>query len=372
MKRILLTIWSIALLTTSYGQEPPSLKYFHDGINHWQMKHPEGSYPRWSENDFIEIADNMVAYQNEDGGWMKNIDYLSKLNPDSVIAALAPKHRRSTIDNRNIIPQVTYLADVYTRTGNEKYRRSAERGIDYILDTQKENGGWRGWDADAITFNDDVTTNVMQFLCDVVQGDPLFKWLSRDCINRIAAAYHKGIDVILRCQVTQNGVKTIWAQQHDNETYKPVKARSYELPGLSAPESSQILLMLMSIDNPSQEVKEAITCGVKWLWNNRIEGIKVEKVVIGTDSVTGRNIYDRVVIEDPSSRRPIWARYYDLETNQPFFCRRSGEKVWRMADVEYERRIGYAWYGRQPLKVLKEYPDWAERMGVPFTGFDNM
>ena len=173
MKRILLTIWSIALLTTSYGQEPPSLKYFQDGINHWQMKHPEGSYPRWSENDFIEIADNMVAYQNEDGGWMKNIDYLSKLNPDSVIAALAPKHRRSTIDNRNIIPQVTYLADVYARTGNEKYRRSAERGIDYILDTQKENGGWRGWDADAITFNDDVTTNVMQFLCDVVQGDPL-------------------------------------------------------------------------------------------------------------------------------------------------------------------------------------------------------
>lgn len=372
MKRILLIIGCIALFTTLYGQEIPSLKYFRDGIKHWQMQHPEGSYPRWDETDFIHIADNIVAYQNEDGGWMKNIDWLAKLNPDSVIASLTPKRRRSTIDNRNVIPQITYLADVYQRTGNEKYRQAAERGIEYIINTQKENGGWRGWDADAITFNDDVTTNVMQFLCDVVQGDPLFKWLSRDDINHIAAAYHKGIDVILRCQVVQNGVKTIWAQQHDNITYEPVKARSYELPGLSAPESSQILLMLMSIDNPSQEVKEAITCGVKWMWNNRIEGIKVEKIVIGTDSVTGKNIYDRVVVKDSTVRRPIWARYYNLENNKPFFCRRSGEKVWRLADVDYERRIGYGWYGRQPMEVLKEYPDWAERMGVPFTGFDNM
>lgn len=288
MKRTLLIIGCIALFTTLYGQEIPSLKYFRDGIKHWQMQHPEGSYPRWDETNFIHIADNIVAYQNEDGGWMKNIDWLAKLNPDSVIASLTPKHRRSTIDNRNVIPQITYLADVYQRTGNEKYRQAAERGIEYIINTQKENGGWRGWDADAITFNDDVTTNVMQFLCDVVQGDPLFKWLSRDDINHIAAAYHKGIDVILRCQVVQNGVKTIWAQQHDNITYEPVKARSYELPGLSAPESSQILLMLMSIDNPSQEVKEAITCGVKWMWNNRIEGIKVEKLSSGPTRLPGK------------------------------------------------------------------------------------
>lgn len=350
------------------AQQPPSTKKFRDCINHWKMLRNDCQYPRWDENDYIEIADNLIAYQNPDGGWMKNIDWLSKLNPDSVIGSLKPRHRKSTLDNNNIVPQIEYLAEAYQLTENDKYRQASLRGIEYILNTQKSNGGWRGWDADAITFNDNVTTNAVRLLRDIVQGDKRFDWIDRSTLSRIASAYHKGIDIILRCQVEQDGIKTVWAQQHDNETLQPVKARTYELPGLTALESSDIVLLLMGIDNPSAEIKKAVTAAIEWLWKNRIEGIRLEKIIIGSDSVTGRPIYDRIVVKDTKAR-PIWARYYEIDDNTPFFCTRQGTKVSQFSEVNHERRTGYAWYGYQPIKALTEYPDWAERNKIPFAGY---
>lgn len=49
-------------------------------------------------------------------------------------------------------------------------------------------------------------------------------------------------------------MKTVWAQQYDHETLQPVKARAYELPGLSASESADIVMLLMRIKKPSPEV----------------------------------------------------------------------------------------------------------------------
>lgn len=332
------------------------------------MSHDTSRYPRWNENEYIGIADNLIAYQNPDGGWMKNIDWLSKLDPDSVINSLNPRHRQSTLDNSNIVPQIEYLAEVYRLTNNDKYRYAALRGIEYILASQKDNGGWRGWDTDAITFNDNVTTNAVRLLRDIVQGDKRFCWIDHATLARIASAYRKGIDIILRCQVEQKGVKTVWAQQHDNKTLQPVKARTYELPGLTALESSDIVLLLMGIDNPTNEIKTAVTAAIEWLWKNRIENIRLEKIEVGADSVTGRPIYDRIVVEDVKAR-PIWARYYELDDNTPFFCTRQGVKVPLFSEVDHERRIGYAWYGYNPLEALQEYPDWAERNNIPFSGY---
>ena len=84
--------------------------------------------------------------------------------------------------------------------------------------------------------------------------------------------------MILRTQYVQNGVKTVWAQQYDHTTLRPVKARAYELPGLSAGESAQVVALLMSIENPSPEVIEAVRCAVAWFERTRIEGKRVETV----------------------------------------------------------------------------------------------
>ena len=36
-------------------------------------------------------------------------------------------------------------------------------------------------------------------------------------------------------------------------------------------------------------------------------------------------------------------------------CRRDGTKVWRLADVDAERRTGYDWYGYWPEEVISRF-----------------
>lgn len=343
-------------------QEAPSLDGFKDGIHHWNLEHKERNYQRYTADDFEDIADNLLAYQNPDGGWPKNVDWLAILPTDSVKNALKEKYKRSTLDNRNTFPQIIYLADVYRRTKTEKYKTGVLKGLNYLLGTQKANGGWRGWDVDAITFNDEVTTGALELFLLIKQGDRRFEWLSKEDRERIEEALQRGIELILKCQVIQDGVKTAWGQQHDNETFVPVKARSYELEGLTANESCSILQLLMSIEQPTDEIIESVKSAIVWLEKVKINGLRIERVPIPEDKIINHEYpYENVAVAD-STAKPIWARYYEVADNTPFLCRRDGRKVWQLADVDPERRVGYEWYGYWPEKVFEKYPAWLERV----------
>ena len=54
-----------------FAQKVPSLDALLDGIHHWNLLHPDRTYARYAEKDYEKIADNLIAYQNEDGGWLK-------------------------------------------------------------------------------------------------------------------------------------------------------------------------------------------------------------------------------------------------------------------------------------------------------------
>ena len=67
-----------------------------------------------------------------------------------------------------------------------------------------------------------------------------------------------------------------------------------------------------------------------------------------------------MVVADSSST--LWARFYEIETNRPFFCGRDGIKKYSLAEIDPERRTGYAWYGTWPAKlVAKEFPNWVKK-----------
>lgn len=347
-----------------WAQQVPSITMLQDGIHHWNLLHPNRTYMRYADTDYKNIADNLIAYQNSDGGWLKNVDWLGALNVDSVKSTLSNFEKQSTLDNRNTFSQIEYLADTYVLTNEDKYRFAVEKGLDYLLRTQKTNGGWRGWDVDAITFNDDVTTGALELCRNILQGDNSFLWLSKTYLDRIKVAYSRGIDLILKTQYVQNGVKTVWAQQYDNVTLEPVKARSFELPGLTAWESSNIVLLLMEIDNPSEEVIQAVHDAVKWFKKSAIKGIRIQQIALDKDKIINQEYpYDNVVVKD-SSAKPIWSRYYELSDNKPFMVRRSGEKVWKLADVDAERRTGYDWYGYWPQDVLDNYSKWLLKINI--------
>lgn len=338
---------------------PIDLSKFSDGIHHWELYSKIRSQERWDTSDVIQIADNLLAFQNEDGGWPKNIDWLTKLPADSIIYSLSDRYKQSTLDNRNIFPQIEYLAKVYTYTGIKKYKASAVAGFEYILDNQYPQGGWRGWDADAITFNDDVMTGVMDMLLEVNNGANYYSWLPGKLRNKLKKAYHKGLKVILNCQIEVNGVKTAWCQQHHPTTYQPVRGRSYELPSITARESSDIVLFLMKIPQPGQGVISAVNDAVKWFEKAQIKGYRYGNIRIEERPYHETTInFDREFVPD-STAQPVWARYYDMEDEKPFLCLRSGKIVFHLSEIPFDRRVGYEWYGYWPEKVFKAYNHWA-------------
>jgi PelA/Pel-15E family pectate lyase len=71
---------------------------------------------------------------------------------------------------------------------------------------------------------------------------------------------------------------------------------------------------------------------------------------------------DQVLVDDPSGE-VLWARFYDIETNRPFFCGRDGVKKWSLSEIEAERRAGYAWLRPFGATAMKQYPKWAAKHG---------
>jgi len=168
----------------------------------------------------------------------------------------------------------------------------------------------------------------------------------------------KGIDCILKTQIRVNGQLTAWCAQYDRTTLQPAKARSYELVSLSGGESVGIVEFLMKVEDPSPAVKEAINRAVAWFNAVRVEGYRY----VDIPDATQANGRDRVLQPDSSS--VVWARFYDIPTNRPFFSGRDGVKKWNVADIEHERRTGYGWYGTWPKQLLeKEYPEWKRKNG---------
>jgi PelA/Pel-15E family pectate lyase len=312
----------------------------------------------------IRIADNVLLYQYPSGGWPKNIDMAAELNEAATQQLKAINHLdSSTIDNSATYTQLRYLAKVYQKTRLDRFKDSFIRGFDYLILAQYANGGWpqffplREGYYSHITFNDDAMIGVMSLLRDVEKGKADFSLVDASRREKAAKAVSRGIDCILKCQIKVNGVLTAWCAQHDEHDFAPAKARTYELPSLSGEESVGIVGFLMSTDSPTPEIKASVESAVGWFNKVKVYGIRVTEV---SDSL-GPEGRDRIVLKDPTAP-PIWARFYEIGTNKPFFCSRDGIKRYDLSGISYERRNHYSWLGYWPQKLLeKKYPNWARK-----------
>jgi len=311
------------------------------------------------------VAENMLVYQRSVGGWPKavkevKVDYTKALTADQKITTRNDSAAiDATIDNNATSREINYLVAAFKQTGNKTYLASAQKGIRYLLKAQYANGGWPQYYPDnrlyrgQITFNDNAMINVMDILYNVSTKTKGFEVVDQSLVAPAADAVKRGIDCIVKTQIKVNGKLTAWNQQYDKDTLKPVVARKFELVGLSASESADIVAFLIRMPSPSAAVKTAITSAVEWFNASKIVGYRFDH--IKDDSQPSKK--DAVVVADPNST--IWARYYDVDTNKPFFSGRDGIKRADLKEVENERRAGYAWYGVWPQKILdKQYPAW--------------
>lgn len=322
----------------------------------------ESKDEKWFASDeAAAIAENVLLYQRYIGGWPKNIQMQDKLTEadKKKLKDLKSSPKDCTTDNGATTQEMLFLSKVYKQRPEEKYKEAFLKGLDYLMEAQYKNGGWpqyyplkKGYYTH-ITYNDDSMVRIMWVLKEVKDKSGFYSITPCDkTIKKAAEAFDKGVDCILKTQYRQNGVLTAWCAQHDEFTLLPAKARAYELPSLSGKESSKIALLLMSIENPSAEVKAAVEAAVTWFEKTKITGIKIESVPSKEGSKP-----DKVVVQDANAE-PLWARFMELDDNTPFFCDRDGVKKPTMAEIGYERRSGYGWYSNEPKEVLKKYPKW--------------
>jgi PelA/Pel-15E family pectate lyase len=317
----------------------------------------------YATDEAVRIADNVLLYRRDTGGWSKNVEMARVLSEqDKAMLREAKGRKDSTFDNGATHTQIRYLAKVYNVTGLKRVRRATLSGIDYLLEAQYDNGGWpqsypsRGYSR-YITFNDGAMVGVMSVLRDIAGKKPEYAFVDEMRRQKARDAVQKGIECILKCQIVVDGKKTAWCAQHDEKTLVPRKARSYELASISGSESVGIVRFLMGIDEPGPEIIEAVRNAVGWFHEAGLEGIR--QVRKEDKSKPGGR--DTVVVNDASAP-VIWARFYEIGTNKPIFCSRDGIPKATLAEISHERRTGYSWLGYYATSLLaKDYPAWQKK-----------
>lgn len=351
--------------------EPIDITPFRSCIQHWRDLRDESRFikveagqPSYPPDQVRAIITNILLFQRENGGWPKDYDMTAILTPEQRGKVVATRANNDTsYDNGNIHSQVGYLARAVAQLDAPDWRKACENGFDFILRSQYSNGGFpqrfpnpSGFHAH-ITFNDGVMMGVMNLLDDAARGAKHFAWLDEDRRQKAKQAVARGIDCILRSQIRIKGVRTGWCQQHDEVTFEPRSARTFELASICPQETTEIATFLLRQPSRTKEMTESVASAVAWLKSVRIEGIRLEKIKSTQESFLRHDTdIDVVVLKDPKAKA-IWARHYDLETNQPIFAGRDGIKKFELSAIERERRTGTAWYGYWPQSLVDRATD---------------
>jgi pectinesterase len=318
----------------------------------------------YASEEAAQIAENVLLYQRNIGGWPKNIQMQQPLSAENKnkLVALQSEPKDCTIDNGATCQELLFLSKVYKQNPDIRYKKAFLKGLDYLLAAQYNNGGWpqfypliKGYYTH-ITYNDDAMVNVLELFKELKNKSNVYSINPpAETLEKIDYAFNKGINCILKTQYKRKGELTSWCAQYAENTLLPAKARAYELPSLSGKESAKIVLLLMSIENPSQDIIDAVDAAVRWFEKTKITRVKIETVI---DEATQKK--NKLVVSSPNSEEPLWARFMELETDVPFFCDRDGIKKASLAEIGFERRNGYAWYTNEPKEVLKQYSNWVK------------
>jgi PelA/Pel-15E family pectate lyase len=296
-----------------------------------------------------KITTDILSWQSPTGSWPKNQDNTRKRYSGD------PAKIQGTFDNGATTGELRFLARAFTATKDTVCRDAALKTIDLLLKAQYPTGGWPQYYPPPaktyhrhITFNDNSMVRILETLRRVA-SEPDFAFV--DSSRRMAAtkAFDRGIACILRCQIRIDGNLAVWCAQHDEVTLVPRPARTYELASFSGAESAGILHLLMSLESPSPEVRQAIKAGAEWFDKMKITGIRQ------TRDANGKKL-----VPDPAAP-PLWARFYDLKTGRPMFVDRDGIPKASLMDIGPERRNGYGWYGTWGEQVAKGYAQWCKQ-----------
>jgi PelA/Pel-15E family pectate lyase len=305
------------------------------------------------------LADNMITWQLPHGGFYKNgvAAYAAPWNGSAARSGWTGANgvELGTIDNNGTVTEIMFLADVFRRSANTKYRDSARKGLDFLLTMQYPTGGFPqvyperpNSYSNYVTFNDDAMVRVLGMLNLAAQQKAPFAadTFTSAQLAKLAPAIGKALDYILKAQIVQASVKTVWCAQHDPTSYAPLGARSYELPSKSGKESVGVIGFLLSQPQTSA-VKAAAQAAIAWY---KSDAVKVANTgYVSRPSGNTDDTYNPIQAKAGST---MWYRFYDLNQDKGFFSGRLATdnppgvgKKYDIMEIEAERRYGYQWGG---------------------------
>jgi PelA/Pel-15E family pectate lyase len=329
----------------------------------------------YATSDAHHVADVIVSFQTPAGGWSKNIDMSKEprrpgqaFAPNNLSHFLAPGdfdtpqdatwNYVGTIDNDATTTQIRFLAKVIAADGGkdvQTYRTSFERGVRYLFAAQYPNGGWpqvwplEGGYHDAITYNDDAMTEVMELLHDLSNDSGDFSFASTQLRREAAIRFDRGVQCILASQIKSGERLTVWPQQSDALNLKPTSARNFEMPAQSSSEGANLLLLLMNdLPHPSATEEKAVRAAATWFEKTAIYGQSWERTPDGA----------RLAVKTGAG--PIWSRYVSIESDKPVFGDRDKSIHDDVNELSAERRRGYRWYSADPLRALARFKEWKQ------------
>jgi pectinesterase len=91
-----------------------------------------------------KLADKVMLYQRNNGGWPKNQDFSKKIDTDD-LKELTKQRRNlktTTIDNGATYTPLKFLTRVWQAQASPVVEDSLHRGVAFLLTSQYNNGGW--------------------------------------------------------------------------------------------------------------------------------------------------------------------------------------------------------------------------------------
>lgn len=242
------------------------------------------------------VADLIVALQNEDGGFQVLPDNYEMSQKETGLGSMKDV---SSVYNGATTSELKYLAKYITANKPEdsKYQDAFVKGIKYLLTTQHDNGGWSMNPGSGSGFNANIEvgnkamTEILTLLSDIAILNNQDYVFARKAMNvdEIKSAVEKGNDFIVKSQISNNNKKSGWATQYD-KSGNVTMGHTYERESVSSYTTKDVIDYLMTIHNPSQDIKDAVESAYSWLKDVKIAD-KEQKVVKDTSMNNGFDVY---------------------------------------------------------------------------------
>lgn len=242
------------------------------------------------------VADLIVALQNEDGGFQVLPDNYEMSQKETGLGSMKDV---SSVYNGATTSELKYLAKYITANKPEdsKYQDAFVKGIKYLLTTQRDNGGWSMNPCSGSGFNANIEvgnkamTEVLTLLSDIAILNNQDYVFARKAMNvdEIKSAVEKGNDFIVKSQISNNNKKSGWATQYD-KSGNVTMGHTYERESVSSYTTKDVIDYLMTIHNPSQDIKDAVESAYSWLKDVKIAD-KEQEVVKDTSMNNGFDVY---------------------------------------------------------------------------------